>query len=294
VIECRDTSAAVPSTSGVSLQPPGAPAVSADSDNEDSVASEIDIGSLAPAVVASSVPAPEEPPVPGGTSHAAARLRQRRLRSLSVDDALPMKSAPPSVPRTSFLGDGAPSPVRVSILHLVDLAGSERVGKSGRALDVFMLRCEDTRRACCVVLAVARCERRAPEGRHVHQQVAHYAWHCHRETCQNDRNTHSVPRIKAYSTAVHVSRCAHLRGWSTLVLASPLSPPPPALSIAGGNTKTGIIVTISPSSTNISESYGSLMFALRAKQVLFACPSSSRPLPRTRASILRRLSTACT
>lgn len=42
-----------------------------------------------------------------------------------------------------------------------------------------------------------------------------------------------------------------------------------ALTFAGGNTKTGIIITISPSSTNISETYGSLMFALRAKQVTF-------------------------
>lgn len=112
-----------------------------------------------------------------------------------------------------------------------------------------------------------RCERRASEGGHIYQQVTDNTWHSDFKACQVNGDAYPLPRVKAYAAAVHVTRCA-----ASLRKAARCCRFPHHLRVcgpfrAGGNTKTAIIVTISPSSTNISESYGSLMFALRAKQV---------------------------
>lgn len=143
VIECRDVAeglshdTASTADTGFARRPPAAPPLSTDSD-DDIIAAGTGIGTLAP------VSAPdlkdtssEKGDGAPGNSGRSARLRQRRPRSLSVDDAPAARV--PVLPRTTFIGDGTASAVRLSILHLVDLAGSERVGKSGaQAFALFL------------------------------------------------------------------------------------------------------------------------------------------------------------
>jgi hypothetical protein len=208
VIECRDVAEGLPhetastADAGFARRPPAAPTPSTDSEDDDVSAAGTDIGTLAP-ISAPDIKDTSNDKGDGapGSSGRSARLRQRRPRSLSVDDAPAARVVPPTAPRTTFIGDGTASAVRLSILHLVDLAGSERVGKSGEQAVLALFLNRDAMPGTC------RCERRALEGGHIHQQVTDNTWHCDFEACQVNRDAHSLPRVKAYAAAVHVARC---------------------------------------------------------------------------------------
>jgi hypothetical protein len=151
----------------------------------------------------------------------------------------------------------ARSGVTVSILHLVDLAGSERVGKSGAlgyCLKGFTASCSGTTGTCG---ALFDCEP-SRNARHARDPVPSGVSGVHlKEGTYINKSLTTLGTVIAKLAKGTEQHIPYRESKLTRLLSTSL----------GGNANTAVVVTVSPSSTNVSESYGSLQFAMRAKQV---------------------------